>query len=136
MAGAEEVFTDSDGDKLKIWADPGEERATLIAISRYDTYDRQSVYVHKDDAPAVALAILEGSGYSGDALAALRADIAVQAALKGRKRLEEAALALLNTLRTSNGYSGKVIDALPGDAIDAWLNVARKAEQIFGGKDE
>ncbi|QOP65111.1 hypothetical protein PQE12_gp51 [Arthrobacter phage Adumb2043] len=125
------THTDDDGDSIEIESDPDHARAVV------SSEDGRAVYVPKDDAPAVALAILTAAGITAksaggyDERAAwllnrvAESRAAEKAAKEAEAKLEAEALALLNAA-TDSCYTAFAHDAIR----DTWLRAARRAREL------
>ncbi|UIW13536.1 hypothetical protein PQD80_gp52 [Arthrobacter phage Lizalica] len=125
------THVDDHGDALSIESDPDHAHAVV------SSEDGRAVYVPKDDAPAVALAILTAAGITADAAGekderavwlldrAATARAAEKAAKEAEAKLTEEALALLNAA-TDSCYTEFAHDAIR----DTWLRAARRAREL------
>lgn len=135
------THTDKDGDQIEVVTYPDDPAPTIIATGQ----DRWAeVEFTEEDAPALALAILEAAGYTGFsdeghmefAMRGLRAYIFEQAERKAEaeeaKKLDEEALTLFNAFRTERRLSthAKITDITGTE--EAWREVARKARELHG----
>lgn len=140
--GTTYTHTDSDGDQIEVVTYPNDPAPTIIAKGQ----DRWAeVEFTKEDAPALALAILEAAGYTGDddlsidtpdgAVRVLRRHIQWEARQKAEaeeaQKLDEEALALVNAWRES---SGSPTDGSLGPLKDNWRAVARMARELYGAQ--
>jgi hypothetical protein len=126
-------YTDRDEDTLVV--DTGETDYPSVYLDA-----PSGVYIPNEDAPALALAILEAAGYTGDdnysvhtaegAVRVLRRHIEEQTAKKAEaeeaKKLDEEAKALCDSTPygdwDTNSDNGK----------DFWRGIARKARELHG----
>ncbi|UIW13236.1 hypothetical protein SEA_WARDA_54 [Arthrobacter phage Warda] len=128
------THTDKDGDRVHVTAD--DRYGALVEVTQSSPYTYGS-YVPKDDAPAVALAILTAAGITAsslggyderavwllDRLATTRA--AEKAKADAEAKLAEEALALLNAA-TDSCYAD-----FPNETIrETWLRAARRAREL------
>lgn len=130
-------YTDKDGDEI------GVEPAYNPSLGAFVKTTEDGVYVAKDAAPAVALAILEAAGWEPEPLGTHvpraffllkahgeleeRKKRSAEAARKAEEaKLTEEALALLNAA-TDSCYT-----ALPNETIrETWLRAARRARELY-----
>ncbi|QPX62384.1 hypothetical protein PQE10_gp53 [Arthrobacter phage Tbone] len=125
------THVDDHGDALSIESDPDH------ALAVVSSEDGRAVYVPKDDAPAVALAILTAAGITAsslggyderavwllDRLATTRA--AEKAKAEAEAKLTEEALALLNAATEA------CFASFPNEMIrETWLRAARAARKL------
>ncbi|QGZ17353.1 hypothetical protein SEA_POWERPUFF_55 [Arthrobacter phage Powerpuff] len=130
------THVDDHGDALAIESDPDHARAVV------SSEDGRAVYVPKDDAPAVALAILTAAGWEPEPLGTHvpravfllkahgeqeeRKKRYAEAARKAEEaKLTEEALALLNAA-TDSCYTDFAHDAIR----ETWLRAARRAREL------
>lgn len=116
-------------------------------VTMYVRQNIGAVDLSSDEAPAIAIAILEASGLVRDNCSADEAEISLEwlyAAVATREReaketadreaLEAEALELLNAVRASNGNASvDSLDKIAG-ARDPYLTVASKAREIHKAK--
>ncbi|QXO14588.1 hypothetical protein SEA_KAYLISSA_54 [Arthrobacter phage Kaylissa] len=125
------THTDDHGDSLSIESDPDHTRAVV------SSEDGRAVYVPKDDAPAVAHAILTAAGITANPSGeyheravwllnrVAESHAAEKAAKEAEAKLEAEALALLNAA-TDSCYTDFAHDAIR----ETWLRAARRAREI------
>lgn len=133
--------TDADGDALKISSSPelGIARGAEGSLVNMTTTGTGSigVFVSKEEAPRVALAILISAGHNPDAHgnaveSAAAALASIQAREERRVKLEGEALELANARRNVLGYTPRKSfgEIEPPEAREAWLQVAKAARKL------
>ena len=137
--------TDADGDKVVVSASPelgiARNAEGALVQTSYNGPGSIGVFVSKEEAPKVALAILISAGHNPDshgnvfesAAAALASVFARQdreAALKAE------ALELANARRKELGYALRASfeEIEPREAREAWLQVAKTARKLAAAK--
>lgn len=133
------VSTDADGDKVTISASPetGIARGAEGALLQTTQQSPRSigVFVPKDEAPKVALAVLMAAGINPDSHgSAVESAAATLASILGRQeraaKLEADALELFNALADShNGPKLTSFEGLPATR-ENWLQVAKAARKL------
>ena len=132
------TLTDPDGDKLTVESTYVERHKARVA--EVDLEDAPcTVYVTKDDAPALALAVLEAAGWTtgphgyAQAVSILKDGIAARKAREeANKELDAEALKLLNAATGENYVSLSNV----GTIADFWRRAARKAREIHAPAPE
>lgn len=114
----------------------------VLKDTAYVDVTNHGVSIPQDDAPAVALAILEASGWgvedadeiAGEAVAVLRN--AVVAQQKAKALAEDAANLDAEALALRNASLGVDADTLVGAHQDHWRKIAMKAREIYAPKEK
>lgn len=135
--GTTYTHTDKDGDQIEVVTYPDDPAPTILATGQGRWAE---VEFTEEDAPALALAILEAAGYEngkgewGDhislAISHLKVHANEQAAKKAEaeeaKKLDEEARALCDSTK----YGGW--DVINDIGKDYWRQIARAARELYG----
>ena len=134
-------YFDRDGTVIRVEPCIGAIDEAYIDM-RHETSSYNNIaFIPKDEAPAVALAILEASGWdqkdtdeiASEAVAVLRnAAVAQQ---KAKARAEDEAKLDAEALALRNASLGVDADTLVGAHQDHWRRIALKARELYASKD-
>jgi hypothetical protein len=134
------VHTDADDDFLEISPAPKTGIAFAVEGALVRTYDNDpgslGVFVAKEDAPEVALAILRAAGYgdcshSGPVESALASLASIGKKKEAAAKLDADALELLNAgVRRMGGITLDSLDDVQDEIAEGWRAVVKAARKI------